>query len=79
MNTSLLLGTAAFERALGDVSSTLSSLSGATTSLSHTRVCVQVYLTVSEATMCPPLLRDLLATTELEKTLGKSIVSDCMH
>ena len=34
-----------------------------------------MYLAASKAIQCPPLLRDLLATTELEKTFGKSVVS----
>ena len=34
-----------------------------------------MYLGVSKATQCPPLLRDLLAKAELEKTFGKSVVS----
>ena len=75
VNTSLLLGTAAFERALGDVSNFTCGRVRSVWGAPHYAPSMQVYLTVSKATQCPPLLRDLLATMELEDTLGKCVVS----
>ena len=73
MHISLLLGTAAFERALGDVRIAIRYLM-LFTSLQW---LLQVYLAVSKATQCPPLLRDLLSTAELSNVFGKSTVSTC--
>ena len=73
VHISLLLGTAAFERALGDVRMTIRYLM-LFTSLQW---LLQVHLAVSKPTQCPPLLRDLLSTAKLSDVLGKSTVSTC--
>ncbi len=61
------MGTAALERALGDVSTLLKS--------AYPHPPPQVYVSVTGAAHCPLLLRDLLATREMGQALEHTAVS----